>query len=99
MANYAAGVNNLDLAAAAEAKVVVTNTPDVLTATAISRGRWILARESAATRGRSPGAEGRFDGWQPELLLGSGLQGKTLVVGLGESAPQWRGAVWRSACE
>ncbi len=85
VANYAVGVNNLDLAAAAEAKVVVTNTPDVLTeATADLAWALILAVSRRLLEGDRLVREGRFDGWQPELLLGSGLQGKTLgVVGLG----------------
>lgn len=85
VANYAVGVNNIDLAAAAEAGVVVTNTPDVLTeATADLAWALILAVSRRLLEGDHMVREGRFGGWKPDLLLGLGLQGKTLgVVGLG----------------
>jgi glyoxylate reductase len=85
VANYAVGVNNIDLAAAREAGVVVTNTPDVLTeATADLTWALILAVSRRVLEGDRMVREGRFAGWKPDLLLGPGLQGKTLgVVGLG----------------
>lgn len=85
VANYAVGVNNIDLAAAGEAGVVVTNTPDVLTeATADLVWTLILAVSRRLLEGDRMVREGQFGGWKPDLLLGPGLQGKTLgVVGLG----------------
>lgn len=85
VANYAVGVNNIDLVAAAEAGVVVTNTPDVLTeATADLAWALILAVSRRLLEGDRMVRAGRFAGWKPDLLLGRGLQGKTLgVVGLG----------------
>ncbi len=85
VANYAVGTNNIDLDAARRAGVVVTNTPDVLTeATADLTWALILAVTRRIVEGDAMVRRGEFSGWQPELLLGRGLQGKTLgIVGLG----------------
>ncbi|MFP4446338.1 MAG: 2-hydroxyacid dehydrogenase [Desulfosudaceae bacterium] len=85
IANYAVGYNNIDVAAARERNILVTHTPGVLTnATAelafaliISLTRRILPADRF-TR------EGRFAGWDPLLMLGDELAGKTLgVIGMG----------------
>ncbi|MDF1565693.1 MAG: D-glycerate dehydrogenase [Deltaproteobacteria bacterium] len=85
VANYAVGVDNIDLAAAREAGVVVTNTPDVLTdATADLAFALLLA----AAR-RLPEAErflraGRWEGFRASALLGRRVAGAHLgVVGAG----------------
>ena len=85
VANFAVGVDNVDLEECARRGIVVTNTPDVLTnATA----EIALALTSAAARGAS-GAEadlraGRWTGWDPGAYLGLELSGATFaVVGLG----------------
>jgi glyoxylate reductase len=85
VANYAVGVNNIDLAAAAAHRVWVTNTPDVLTeATADLAWALLLAVARRVIEGDRWLRAGRFRGWKPDLLLGSGLQGKTLgIVGMG----------------
>jgi lactate dehydrogenase-like 2-hydroxyacid dehydrogenase len=81
VANYAVGVNNVDLAAAAERNVVVANTPDVLTrATAeLAVGLMLallrrIAEGDRFVRGRK---EWLFS---LEFMLGSSLQGKQLLV-------------------
>ena len=85
VANYAVGYNNIDIRAALEKDIMVTNTPGVLTnATAelafallITLTRRILAADRY-TR------QGRFTGWGPLLFLGDELAGKTLgIVGMG----------------
>ncbi len=85
VANYAVGVNNIDLAAARAAGVWVTNTPDVLTdATADLAWSLILAVARRVVEGDRLVRSGGFSGWKPDLLLGMGLQGKTLgIVGMG----------------
>ena len=85
VANYAVGVNNVDLAAARAAGVWVTNTPDVLTeATADLTWALILAVTRRVVEGDALVRAGRFKCWGPDLMLGAGLQGKTLgIVGLG----------------
>lgn len=85
VAVYAVGVNNVDLQAAFEAGVWVTNTPDVLTdATADLTMALLLAVTRRVVEGDRLVREGRFTGWSPDLLLGTSFQGKLLgVVGFG----------------
>ncbi|BCW94268.1 MAG: D-glycerate dehydrogenase [Thermoanaerobaculum sp.] len=85
VAVYAVGVNNVDLPAAFQAGVWVTNTPDVLTdATADLTMALLLAVTRRVVEGDRFVREGRFTGWTPDLLLGRGLTGKLLgIVGFG----------------
>ena len=81
VANYAVGVDNVDLDAAAERGVVVANTPDVLTrATAeLAVGLMLALLRRIAEGDRFVR---RRDEWQfsLEFMLGSGLDGKELLV-------------------
>jgi len=86
IANYGAGFNNIDVAAAREKKIWVTNTPGVLHETTADL-TWALLLGVA--RKIIPGdrytREGKFDGWQAKLFLGHDVYGKTLgIVGCGE---------------
>ncbi len=85
VADYAVGVNNVDLEAARTSGVWVTNTPDVLTgATADLAWTLILAVTRRVVEGDSLVRGGSFAGWRPDFMLGVGLQGKTLgIVGMG----------------
>ena len=85
VANFAVGVNNIDLDAARGAGVVVTNTPGVLTdATADTAMLLMLAATRRAPESERLLREGRWQGFAPTLLLGRGLQGKVLgIVGMG----------------
>jgi glyoxylate reductase len=85
VANYAVGVNNVDLEAARTSGVWITNTPDVLTgATADMTWALILAVARRVVEGDRLVRGGGFTGWRPDLLLGMGLQGKALgIVGMG----------------
>ena len=85
VANYAVGVNNVDLEAAAERGVVVANTPDVLTRAtaelAIGRTIAMLPRNAEGDRRVRRGEEWEFS---LEFMLGSSLDGKRfLIVGPG----------------
>ncbi|CAN5632016.1 D-glycerate dehydrogenase [soil metagenome] len=85
VANFGVGVNNIDLDAAREAGVIVTNTPDVLTDATADLA---LALTLAATRRMSETEralrEGRWDGFRATQWLGMGLQGKVMgIVGMG----------------
>jgi lactate dehydrogenase-like 2-hydroxyacid dehydrogenase len=85
VANFGVGVNNIDLAAAKAAGVVVTNTPDVLTdATAdLAIALMLVATRRMSETERILRAGG-WDGFRPTGWLGMGLQGKTLgIVGMG----------------
>ena len=88
IANYAVGFNNIDLNAARERGITVTNTPDVLSAaTAEIAFLLILAAARNLNAGEKMMRNKVFLGWSPELLLGYGLEGKTLgLVGAGRIA-------------
>ncbi len=85
VANMAVGYDNVDLDAARERGVRVTNTPDVLTdATAELTWALILAVARRVGEGERMVRSGQWEGWGPTQLLGTELGGKTLgVVGAG----------------
>ena len=85
VANCAVGFDNVDLAAAQQAGVWVTNTPDVLTeATADLTWALILAVTRHVVEGDRVMRAGKFTGWRLDYMLGTGLQGKTLgIIGMG----------------
>jgi glyoxylate reductase len=85
LANYAVGYNNIDLAAARQRGLIVTNTPDVLTdATADLTWALLLATARRVVEGDSLVRSGRWTGWSPTQLLGAEVSGKTLgIIGMG----------------
>ena len=85
LANYAVGYNNIDLAAARQHGLIVTNTPDVLTdATADLTWGLILATARRIVEGDALVRSGRWPGWSPTQLLGAEVSGKTLgIIGMG----------------
>jgi len=85
VANYAVGFDNIDLAAAKKRKIAVTNTPGVLTeAVAEHTVALLMAAARRIVESDKFTRAGRYEGWEPELLLGYELQGKTLgIMGLG----------------
>lgn len=85
VANVAVGYNNIDLDAAARRGVWVTNTPDVLTeATADLAWGLVLAVTRRVLEADGFLRAGSYTGWRPDLLLGRGLQGRTLgLLGYG----------------
>ncbi|MBM4124342.1 MAG: D-glycerate dehydrogenase [Nitrospira sp.] len=85
IANYAVGYNNIDLEAAKERGIVVTNTPDVLTeATADLTWALLLATARRIPEGHGLVRQGAWTGWEPTQLLGADVYGKTLgIVGMG----------------
>ena len=85
VANFAAGYNNVDVDAARELGIIVTNTPGVLTeATADLTMALILGVTRRIVEGDAEiRATGRCE-WDPLKLLGTSLQHKTLgIVGMG----------------
>jgi len=88
IANYGAGFEHIDLAAAKAAGLVVTNTPDVLTdATAELAVLLMLMTSRRAGEGERELRAGQWAGWRPTHLLGQSLAGKTLgLVGYGRIA-------------
>lgn len=85
IANYAVGYNNIDVQGAYEKGIVVTNTPGVLTQTVAEHAfGLILAVATRVVEADAFVRAGRFTGWEPELLLGVDLFGKTIsIVGAG----------------
>jgi len=85
IANYAVGYNNIDIEAAKELGIKVTNTPDVLTnATADLVWALILAVTRRIIEGDAICRQNSFPGWSPEYMLGYEVTGKTLgIIGAG----------------
>jgi glyoxylate reductase len=85
IANYAVGFDNIDLKAATERGIMVTNTPGVLT-DATADHAWALL---FAVARRIPESEkflraGKYHAWGPLLFLGGDIVGRTLgVIGVG----------------
>lgn len=85
IANYAVGFDNIDKDSAKKRKIMVSNTPGVLTETVAEHAVALIfaVARRIAESDRFVRA-GKYKGWEPELLLGSDVGGKTLgVVGLG----------------
>lgn len=85
IANYAVGYDNIDLKAAVEHNVIVTNTPKVLTESVAEHTiALILAAARRIVESDQFMRDGKYTGWAPMLFLGSSLVGKTLgLIGLG----------------
>src|SRR3954453_13572350 len=85
VSNYAVGVDNVDIEAATERGIPVGFTPDVLTeATADATFALLLASARRVVDGDKVVRAGRWLTWEPTLLLGQDVHGKTLgIVGKG----------------
>lgn len=85
VANHAVGFNNIDIDAARELGIIVTNTPDVLTeATADFTIALILAVTRRVVEGDREIREQARCVWEPAHMLAIGLQGKRLgLIGIG----------------
>ncbi|HEU4502796.1 MAG TPA: D-glycerate dehydrogenase [Nitrospira sp.] len=85
LANYAVGYNNIDLDAAQQRGIVVTNTPDVLTdATADLTWALLLAAARRVVEGDRLVRSGQWTGWTPTQLLGTAVAGRIVgIVGMG----------------
>jgi glyoxylate reductase len=85
VSNFAVGVNNIDLAAAARRGIRVGNTPGVLTeATADIAVTLLLAAARRLGESAADAREGRWKTWDPLGWLGRDLVGRTLgIVGMG----------------
>lgn len=83
--NYAVGYNNIDIQAAAENNIPVTNTPGVLTETTAELAQALMfACSRRIAESDKFVRDGKFHCWAPTMLLGTDLYGKTLgVIGAG----------------
>lgn len=86
IANFGAGTDNIDVAAAHARGIIVTNTPSVLTEdTADMTLALILAVSRRLVEGtRIMQAPNKFVGWSPNWMLGHRVGGKKLgIIGMG----------------
>ncbi len=85
IANFGAGTEHIDLAAAAERRIIVTNTPGVFTDdTADLTMAGIIGVPRRIREGTALVRRGEWTGWAPSGLLGRKLAGKVLgIVGMG----------------
>ena len=85
IAQAAVGYNNIDVAAARERGIIVTNTPGVLTdATADITWALILGITRRIGEGERLIRRGEWKGWTFDFMLGAELRGKQLgIVGYG----------------
>ena len=85
IAQFGAGVDNIDVQTANERGITVTNTPGVLTDdTADVTMALILAVPRRLHEGIELMDAGKFDGWAPTWMMGRRLSGKRLgIIGMG----------------
>lgn len=86
--SLAVGYNNIDVEAASERGIVVTNTPDVLTeTTADLTFALLLATARRVTDASQSLRKGEWKTWSPMQLTGQDVFGSTLgIIGLGRIA-------------
>ncbi len=86
ISNYAVGFDNIDVAAATERGIVVTNTPCDEVNESVAEMTWamMLALARRVVEADQVTRQGAYKGWEPAIFLGQLLRGKTLgIVGMG----------------
>ena len=85
LGNFGVGFNHIDIAAAREKGVVVTNTPGVLTdCTADLAMLLLLSVARRSGEGERELRAGAWSGWRPTHLVGTKVTGKTVgIIGFG----------------
>ena len=85
VATFSVGFEHIDVSAAHDVGIVVTNTPDVLTdATADTAMLCILAAARRGAEGDRFVRNGHWDGWHTMLMLGIHVTGRRLgILGMG----------------
>jgi len=86
ISNYAIGFNNIDIAYATMKGIPVTNTPGraIVDAVAEHTIALMFAITKRICEADQFTRQGKYRGWEPQLLLGMELVGKTIgIVGLG----------------
>lgn len=87
IANYAVGFNNIDLAAAKERGIVVTNAPgpEIIESVAEHTIALIMALLHRVVETDEYARKGKYKGWGPMLWMGTDLIGKKLgLIGTGK---------------
>lgn len=85
ISQMAVGTDNIDLALCTERRIPVGHTPDVLTeTTADTAFALLLAASRRIVEGSDYVKAGRWQQWEPDLLLGHDVGGSVLgIIGLG----------------
>lgn len=85
IANFSVGVDHVDLEAAKQSQIIVTNTPDVLSdATAEIAMLLILAAARRAGEGERIMRNQQWKDWSPAFMVGQQITGKRLgILGMG----------------
>ncbi|MGH6948876.1 MAG: 2-hydroxyacid dehydrogenase [Kiloniellales bacterium] len=83
--NFGVGFNNIDVAAARARGLMVTNTPDVLTAATADLAMALLLAVARRLGEGERHLRGRaWNGWRPTHMMGTQVTGKTLgIIGFG----------------
>lgn len=86
ISNYAVGFDNIDVKAASDRGILVTNTPSEEVNESVAEHTWalILALTRRVVEADEATRRGAYRGWEPDVFLGTSLKGKTLgIIGLG----------------
>lgn len=86
VANYAIGLDNVDLESAKKRRVMVTNAPgpEIVESVAEHTFALILALARRICESDQYARAGKYQGWGPQLLLGTDVHDKILgIIGLG----------------
>ena len=96
LGTYSVGVNHLPLEACKARGIRVVNTPGVLTdATADLALAMLLALSRRLRDGEALARSGRWKGWAPDQLLGTGLAGRVCgILGTGPIGKAFARRVW-----
>lgn len=85
IATFSVGFEHIDLEAARERSIIVTNTPGVLTDATADIALLLLLGASRRVREGAEMIKDGWSGWTPTQLMGLGLQGKRLgILGMGD---------------
>ncbi|MDG1289674.1 MAG: D-glycerate dehydrogenase [Lentibacter sp.] len=85
LSNFGVGINHINVAAARDHGITVTNTPGAVTDATADIGLTLLLMSARrAGEGERLARSGNWAGWTPTQMLGSHVSGKTVgIVGMG----------------
>lgn len=86
ISNYAVGFDNVDVPAATQRGILVTNTPSNEVNESVAEFAWtlLLSLSRRMVEGEEFARKGAYHGWEPDIFLGRDIYGKTLgIVGMG----------------
>src|SRR4030066_642029 len=86
ISNYAVGFDNIDIKAATDRGIVITNTPSDEVNESVAEHTWalMLALARRIVEADEATRHGAYKGWEPDIYLGVNMIGKTLgIIGLG----------------